>query len=50
MQVKGTRIWCMLVEYAKDNYYTRFYDPSYHTPQPRSDDIFRFNWCYAVVY
>ena len=21
-----------------------------HTPQPKSDDIFKFNWCYAVVY
>ena len=30
MQVKGTRLWCMLVEYAKDNNYPRFYDPSYY--------------------
>ena len=30
MQVKGTRLWCMLVEYFKDNYYARFYDSSYH--------------------
>ena len=30
MQVKGTRLWCMHVEYAKDNNYARFYDPSYH--------------------
>ena len=21
-----------------------------HSPQPRSDAIFKFNWCYAVVY
>ena len=30
MQVKGIRLWCMLVEYVKDNYYARFYDPRYH--------------------
>ena len=30
MQVKGTRLWCLLVEYVKDNYYARFYDPCYH--------------------
>ena len=30
MHVKSTRLWCMLVEYVKDNYYSRFYDPSDH--------------------
>ena len=30
MQVKGTRLWCLLVEYVKDSYYASFYDPSYH--------------------
>ena len=30
MQVKGTRLWYMPVEYVKDNYYAKFYDPSYH--------------------
>ena len=30
MQVKGTRSWCVLIVYVKDNYYARFYDPSYH--------------------
>ena len=32
MQVKGTGSWCVLVKYmyVKDNYYARFYDPSYH--------------------
>ena len=30
MQVKGTRLWCMLVENVKDNYYAMLYDPSYH--------------------
>ena len=30
IQVNGTRLWCMLVEYVKDKYYARFYDPSYH--------------------
>ena len=33
MQVKGTRLWCMLVEYVEDNYYAMFYDPSYHKPR-----------------
>ena len=35
MQVKGTRLWCVLKEYVKDNYYTRFYDPSYHRYRER---------------
>ena len=35
MQVKGTRSWCMLVEYVKDNHYARFYDPSYHRYRER---------------
>ena len=30
MYVKGTRSWCMLVEYVKDNYYARFHNPSHH--------------------
>ena len=33
MQVKGTRLWCMLLEYVEDNYYAMFYDPSYHKPR-----------------
>ena len=33
MQVKGTGSWCALVEYVKDNYYARFYDPSYHATE-----------------
>ena len=28
--VKSTGSWCVLVEYAKDNYYARFHNPSYH--------------------
>ena len=28
--MKGTRSWCVLVKYVKDNYYARFHDPSYH--------------------
>ena len=35
MQVKGTGSWCVLVEYVKDNYYARFYDPSYHMYRER---------------
>ena len=30
MQAKGTKLWCILVEYVKDNYYARFYDPKYN--------------------
>ena len=35
MQVKGTGSWCVLVEFVKDNYYARFYDPSYHRYRER---------------
>ena len=35
MQVKGTGPWCVLVEYVKDNFYARFYDPSYHRYRER---------------
>ena len=35
MQVKGTRLWCMLVEYVNDNDYARFYYPSYHRHSER---------------
>ena len=40
MQVKGTRLWYMLVEYDKDNYYARFHDPSYHRYRERHLSIF----------
>ena len=32
MYVKGTRSWCVLIEYVKDDYYTRFHfhNPSHH--------------------
>ena len=30
MWVKGTRSWCLLVEYVKDNYFARFHDHSYN--------------------
>ena len=35
MQVKGTGSWCVLVEYVKDKYNARFYDPSYHRYRER---------------
>ena len=35
MLVKGTRSWCMLVEYVKENYYARFHDPSFHMYRER---------------
>ena len=35
MQVKGTKSWCVLVEYVKDKYYARFYDPSYQRYRTR---------------
>ena len=35
MKVKGTGSWWVLVEYVKDNYYTRFHDPSYHRSRER---------------
>ena len=43
MQVKGTRLWCMLVEYVKDNYYARFYDPSYHRYSERHLSVLPIN-------
>ena len=40
MHVKGTRLWCILVEYVKDNYYARFYDPSYHRYSERHFSVY----------
>ena len=35
MQVKGTRSWCVLVKYVKDNSYAMFHDPRYHRYRER---------------
>ena len=35
MKVKGTGSWCVLVEYAEDNYYARFQYPRYHRSRER---------------
>ena len=40
MQVNGTRLWCMLVEYVNDNYYARIYDPSYHRYSERHLSVY----------
>ena len=39
MQVKATGLWCVLVEFVQDNYYARFYDPSYHRYRERHFSI-----------
>ena len=35
MWVKGTRLWCVLVEYVKYNYNARFHDPRNHRYRER---------------
>ena len=30
MKVKGTKSWCMLEEYVKENYFARFHTHNYH--------------------
>ena len=35
MWVKGTGLWCALVEYVKDNYNARFHDPRNHRYRER---------------
>ena len=58
MQVKGTRLWYMLVEYVKHNYYARFYDPSYHSyserhlsvlPNKESNKVCVFVFAFAKI-